>query len=810
MAQPAPELDSLDQLQTPQQVELLDKIDELRNQGLGYHGISLPQLVVCGDQSSGKSSLLEGLTRLRFPTQEGLCTTFATEVVLRKEPNVEISCTITPSKSRSQPQRRELAKFKRIFSSCEEFPFLSIVNEAKDHMGFGVTANPNNFFEDVLRIKYSGPDLPSLTIVDLPGLIDTQLNGGNGAEKVAELVTSYVRNEASIIMAVISADYDAELQRVFRYLKEFDPKGIRTLGIITKPDRAASGGEREQDMIRLVKNDKYPLKHGWHAVKNRDFTTRKQSDIERDATERDFFATGQWAIIPKDDVGITTLRTKLSRMLLEHIGKELPSLVAAVQNAITSTESGLKALGNARETSRQQRGYLTGHAENFQMLTRDALRGIYNNRFFALSCPNEQTPTRLRTEIQNLNIAFARAMYQKGHTWNISNERTISPLLSNTEAVSPLAVQEYDAWFEEPTWISRTEFLEKHVGDYVRHSRPSGLPSLVNPWVIGEVFRQQSQPWKEIAQHHLKRIFQAVKDYIEETVGSLMDTRTCNMLMLKHIQPELDQRWRSVESKFEELLVPYTEQDPVTYDPSFILEIEETRMARHIRSSSQAEGTAGTHGQSNMASMSRGFGGHLLTESMDDFTNSEILDLMQTYYKRAISVFINNIAVLAIENCLIKDLSSIFSPTLIANLDDDKLHAIASESSEIRHDRDSLRQKLSALEGGKSVLYEHIAMNPSIRAKDSRPSRIHAQPRKYMSQRGESAEKEEKVEDITSHFNNLVVTPPPSRSKTPPRSRPRVDSATRTPSGSRDGRKRSAHAWPPRFGLAGEDESGEY
>lgn len=95
-------------------------------------------------------------------------------------------------------------------------------------MEFGAKEGQVLFFEDVLRIKYSGPDLPSLTIVYLPGLIGTQLSGGNGAQKIAELVTSYVRNEASIILAIVSADYDAERQRVWSYLEKFDPKGMRS------------------------------------------------------------------------------------------------------------------------------------------------------------------------------------------------------------------------------------------------------------------------------------------------------------------------------------------------------------------------------------------------------------------------------------------------------------------------------------------------------------------------------------------------------------------------------------------------------
>lgn len=71
-------------------------------------------------------------------------------------------------------------------------------------------------------------------------------------------------------------------------------------------------------------------------------------------------------------------------------------------------------------------------------------------------------------------------------------------------------------------------------------------------------------------------------------------------------------------------------------------------------------------------------------------------------------MFINNIAVLAIENCLIKNLSGIFSPSLIADLSDEKLHAIAAESDEVGEERDSLRQKLRALASGKDILNEHM------------------------------------------------------------------------------------------------------
>lgn len=630
MAQPVREIDTLAQLEDPLQVELLDRIDQLRHQGLdNIEDISLPQLIVCGEQSSGKSSLLQGLTRLPFPTKEGFCTAFATEVALRKAPIVEIICTINPSKSRSVVEQHELKRFNRTYTSQEEFSLPTVLENAKLLMKKGDRTNDSAFFQDVLKIQYSGPNLPPLTIVDLPGLIETQVEGGRDAEKIKQLVTSYMSRKFSINLAVVPASNDPDNQKVFTYLNEYDPTRSRTLGIITKPDLVDRGGDNEKELLRLAKNEKYPLAYGWHAVRNRSFTTRDQTDSDRDDAESKFFSTGAWASVPRENVGIASLRTKLSRVLLQHISTKIPDLVKAMDTAIKSIEASLEILGGARETSVQQRSYLTRHAEKFQSLTNDASRGIYSNRFFSLTSLDEQTPTRLRTEIQTLNMAFVDVMYTKGHTWKIAEHKSDSRARLNNTTMSANA-HSYLSNFREPTAVSRSDFLVKHVGDYVRHSRPAGLPTLINPWVIGEVFRQQAQPWREVAQHHLEHVFRIVKTYIREALSSLMDRRTSTLLMLKQIEPELERRWKRAEMKLEELLLPYTEQDPCTYDPSFIKELRAVRNARYQARAAVAEANKTTlftysSNQNNSQHL-------LLSESADDLTNSEILDLMQTYY----------------------------------------------------------------------------------------------------------------------------------------------------------------------------------
>ncbi|XP_014550693.1 hypothetical protein COCVIDRAFT_63844, partial [Bipolaris victoriae FI3] len=58
---------------------VMDIVDKLRCTGL--NGIvELPQLVVCGDQSSGKSAVLKAITEIPFLRKENLCARFVTEV----------------------------------------------------------------------------------------------------------------------------------------------------------------------------------------------------------------------------------------------------------------------------------------------------------------------------------------------------------------------------------------------------------------------------------------------------------------------------------------------------------------------------------------------------------------------------------------------------------------------------------------------------------------------------------------------------------------------------------------------------------
>lgn len=102
--------DALNGLCSKDQLDLLDSVDCLRSQGISHY-VSLPQIIVCGDQSSGKSSVLEAISGVSFPIKSNLCTRFPIELVLRKTPHIGVTVSIVPHHSRSESEQLSLSSF---------------------------------------------------------------------------------------------------------------------------------------------------------------------------------------------------------------------------------------------------------------------------------------------------------------------------------------------------------------------------------------------------------------------------------------------------------------------------------------------------------------------------------------------------------------------------------------------------------------------------------------------------------------------------------------------------------------------------
>lgn len=67
-------------------------------------------------------------------------------------------------------------------------------------------------------------------------------------------------------------------------------------------------------------------------------------------------------------------------------------------------------------------------------------------------------------------------------------------------------------------------------------------------------------------------------------------------------------------------------------------------------------------------------------------------------------IFIDNVAILAIENCLLRPLEHIFSNQVINDMEDKEIEKLAGESQEVQEERDQLSGELKKLEAGMRTL----------------------------------------------------------------------------------------------------------
>src|SRR5579871_3671080 len=114
------EMNGIQDMIDPRQVALFDALDQLSGLEVASD-IEVPQLVVVGDQSSGKSSVLEAIARFHFPVNDQLCTRFPTKLILRRSAEERTHFSIDPGASRTEEERKRLQQFKGSLSKPDEF-----------------------------------------------------------------------------------------------------------------------------------------------------------------------------------------------------------------------------------------------------------------------------------------------------------------------------------------------------------------------------------------------------------------------------------------------------------------------------------------------------------------------------------------------------------------------------------------------------------------------------------------------------------------------------------------------------------------
>lgn len=348
--------DHKDESKDDQMMILTKKMIEIRNilQKIGQSdSLMLPSIVVIGSQSSGKSSVLEAIVGHEFLPK-------GSNMVTRRP--IELTLVNTPGALDEYGEFPDLG-LRRISDFASIQRTLTELNLA--------VPDSECVSDDPIHLTIYSPNVPDLSLIDLPGYI--QVVGHDQPlelkQKISDLCDKYIQ-APNVILAISAADVDLANSTALRASRRVDPRGERTIGVITKMDLV--------DPIRgagILNNRQYPLRLGYVGVVSKApssaglFKMGSSNLLTSITKHENAYFTSHPMEFGTDSgvsVGTLSLRKKLMTVLEQTMSSSLQGTSDAIRQELEEASYEFKVQYNDRPLSAES--YLAESLDAFKHL----------------------------------------------------------------------------------------------------------------------------------------------------------------------------------------------------------------------------------------------------------------------------------------------------------------------------------------------------------------------------------------------------------------------------------------------------------
>lgn len=340
-----------------QMMMLTRKMIEIRSllQTIGQsESLTLPSIVVVGSQSSGKSSVLEAIVGHEFlPKGSNMVTRRPIELTLVNTPKAHAEYGEFPALGLGR-----ITDFSQIQKTLTD---LNLAVPEKDCVS-----------DDPIQLRIHSPNVPDLSLIDLPGYIQVEAfdQPTELRTKIQGLCDKYIQ-PPNVILAISAADVDLANSTALRAARRMDPRGERTIGVVTKMDLV--------DPVRgaqILSDKNYPLRLGYVGVvckvpqESKSLFSRGSANITSLITKNEskFFNAHPEVFGPdaKTDVTVGTpaLRKKLMHVLESVMSASLKTTSEAIHHELAEASYEFKVQYNERSLSAES--YLAESLDAFK------------------------------------------------------------------------------------------------------------------------------------------------------------------------------------------------------------------------------------------------------------------------------------------------------------------------------------------------------------------------------------------------------------------------------------------------------------